>query len=124
VKKPNSNGTCEAEISESQDTITRLETELYELRMKNTKYEIVLQDNGLLDKLNTITNEEAICVEQIKLLKEKSSKGPFTETDCKILDILHKNLKMARGEKVAADKSAKTKKLSDEELTNIIKLVE
>jgi hypothetical protein len=111
-------------VDEQLQNMQLLQKELAELRNINTKYEILLTDNGLLEKVSTVSPEEAICIEQIRILKEKSSRQPFSETDCKILDILHKNLKIARGEKVAADGKGKTKKLTDEELTNIIKLVE
>jgi nitrous oxide reductase len=108
-------------ISAQQAKIKRLEFENQKLRTDNTKMMIILQDNSLLEKINDITDEEAICIEQIRKLRDRSAKSEFTEQDSRIFDILHKNLKIARGEKVAQDKSSKTKKMDNKELLTLLK---
>jgi len=98
----------------------RLYAELQSAKTEAMKYKIIVDKNGLLEDVAKISDEEAICVEQIQFLKEQSSVRPFTETDAKILDILHKNLRMARGQEVKNNNSRKTKKMSTSELFKIV----
>jgi hypothetical protein len=98
-----------------------LKKELQEIKLMYTKYELTLQNYGLIEKASDITDTEAICVEQIKKLKAKSAIAAFSETDSKVLDLLHKNLRVARGEKVEEGKKGKTKNLSNEDLLTLIK---
>lgn len=102
------------EIDALRAKITALETD-------KTKMAIVIQDNGLDDDMGRISDTEAICVEQLKKLKEISSHKKFSQEDAKILDILHQNLIRVRGGKIEKDGRKMTKKMSDIELLKMIK---
>lgn len=101
--------------------IDLLEAQNATLQTANTKMHIVLQDNGLEADMGKINDAEAICVEQLKKLKELSSTKKFSQEDAKILDILHQNLIRARGGKIEKDGRKATKKLTDLELLRLIK---
>lgn len=103
--------------AQSKEVIEKLSS----LKLENAKLRLLLQENGIAeDGLNSISDVEAICIDQLKKLKEVSLSGKFTETDAKILDILYKNLRMARGLVVEKQNDKKAKKASTEELFKII----
>lgn len=105
-------------IAELQEKIKSLQSEVLKLRVEKQKLEILLSDNGIGVDPEAISDIEAVCVQQLKMLREKSALQPFTETDSKILDIIHKNLKLARGEKIPENRS-KAKKMSTEDLKKV-----
>lgn len=92
-----------------------------QLEVINTKNELVLQKFGLTEELNNVSEVESICVMQIKKLLEVASLRALTETEAKILDILHKNLRASRGEKVDVESKKKMKAIPMEELLTLIK---
>lgn len=91
-----------------------------ELQLERTKLFILAKDNGLLDDVEKISDTEAICVEQIRRLKDKSTSSEFCEADAKILDLLHKNLRMARGQTVEKENNKKTKAMTSEQLLRLV----
>ena len=88
------------------------------LKLQVIKYEEVLRENGIEDS-PTMSDAEAICVNEINRLKDLSVQSSgLTFEDTKILDILHKNLLLARGREIKP--SSKDKKLSTDELLSIV----
>lgn len=107
------------EIKKLKDDCKKMSDVLQKVQTDATKMELTLKKNGLLEQVSEITDEEAICVEQITRLKEVSALRSFTETESKILDILHKNLRMARGQTVE-NAGKKNKNYSKEELLVLV----
>ena len=100
----------------------KLRTENLELRTKVQKYEKILQDNGLLEKLSQISDEESILVTQIAKLKEVNDKGiPFQIEDIKCLEILVKTLQIARG-KVPVIEEKKKKPAEKIDIGKLLKI--
>lgn len=96
-------------INELQDYVKRLES--------------IIKENELEDELGkeiAMSDEEYICVNEIANLKMLSENGQFTEQDAKTLDILHKNLRMIRGQSVDENKKRNKKKLNKAELFKIV----
>ena len=97
-----------------------LEKELYDLKHEIIKLRLVLKNNGLDGEEKTISDEEAICVKQIERIKELSSERLLVPDEVKMLDILHKNLKLSRGESAKSKKKANMDKMSSAELLKFI----
>lgn len=74
--------------------ITELSKEIKVLTERLAKYEAVP-----LFKIH-LTPEELICIEQINILKSKSSDRELSLDECKRLDILVKNLRLIRDESI------------------------
>ena len=108
------------ELYKLEMNIQRLTDELRRITTKCTKLEIVATDNGLLEEVGSVSDAEAICVEQLKKMKDLSEMVVFSKDDATVMDILHKNLKLARGEKLPKDSRAKVKNYSGAELLEII----
>lgn len=105
-----------------ESQIKKLEKALAEATTENTKLLALIERYELSrDDINKITDEEAICIEQIKLLKEQSAFRHFNKEDAQVLEILHRNLKLARGEIIEQNKSKKVRKLSTQELLESVK---
>ena len=106
----------EYEISILKDKILQLESE-------NQKMKQVILDNELedeIDGLDTISEEEYICVKGIGHLKKLFENGTFTKDDTQQLDLLIKNLRMIRGQN---SKKAKGKKLKTEDVAELFSIV-
>jgi hypothetical protein len=105
--------------------ITKLRRKILDLEVEVRKCREILQENDLLDEVDnsSISNEEAICLEQIKMLKELSDKAPLTLEDVKILDLLVKNLLAIRG-KAPIDDSGKKKKKPEVNVADLLKIAE
>ena len=67
---------------------------------------------------NAISPEEQICIQQLRILEDKSYQGELDFEDAKKFEIYHKNLRMARGQVVEV-KDKKTPKLSAAKLMEI-----
>ena len=100
------------EISTLHNEITRLKNEI-------SKYRILLNEVDNEANPNFISDEEIICVEQIRKLKEDSATRVLSTDEAKKLDIFHKNLKLARGEGTRVGSKASTKKMSSLDLEQI-----
>jgi hypothetical protein len=86
-----------------------------ELKSEISKLRIALKEAGVDDDLSDISDEEIICVQQILKLKERSQGAELDTDEIKRFDILHKNLKMIRGNRTPK-KGDKVKGMSNEEL--------
>lgn len=100
--------------------IERLKKRVAELELELAKARAVLKDNDLEEELATISEAEAICANEIHKLKVASDNGILTLEDVKILDILHKNLLLARGRPVEEKKDKKKGAKSVAELLSIV----
>jgi len=79
--------------------------------------------NLLREKVGTtqpLSDEESICVVQIKILREMASVRELTLEEVKKLDLLVKNLRIVRGSVIVQEKEDKTKTWSTEKLLELI----
>lgn len=83
------------------------------IRLKKT-----LEEYGA-DEYSVLTDVEYICIKGIEDLKILADGPGLTQDDAKVLDLLHKNLRMARGQ---FDKKEPKGKASS--LENLLKIVE
>lgn len=102
--------------AEKDFEIKSLKNELKKLKNELMKYKILLRD--LDDEANPddISDVEVICVTELDKLKKTTKERELTSDEIKNLDVLHKNLKLARGESTRLGGNGKVKKLSDAEL--------
>lgn len=100
--------------------IERLKKKVAELEMELAKARAVLKDNDLEEEAANISEAEAICANEIHKLKVASDNGILTLEDVKVLDILHKNLLLARGRPVEEKKDKKKGAKSVAELLSIV----
>jgi hypothetical protein len=100
----------------------KLHDEIQRLTNEITKLRILLKDAGVESDISDISDEEAICVEQIRMLKKTSAERELDKKEVEKLDILHKNLKIARGEVgKRGQKKSKIGKMSDKELEALMR---
>jgi len=107
--------------AEHQFEIIALQNEIERLTNELIKYRILLKEIDSEANPDIVSDEEAICVEQIHKLKEESSKRTLTSDEAKRLDIFHKNLKLARGEGTRVGSRNKAGKATQEELEQLAK---
>ena len=100
--------------------VERLKKKVADLEIELTKARAVIKDNDLEDEVTQVSDAEAICISEIKKLKIASDNGILTLEDIKILDLLHKNLLLARGKPVEEKKDKKKGKKSVAELLSIV----
>jgi len=100
--------------------IERLKKRVAELEIELAKAQEILKENDLLEEVSIISDAEAICANEINKLKIASDNGILTLEDVKILDILHKNLLLARGKPVEEKKDKKRGAKSVAELLSIV----
>lgn len=105
--------------SELEFEIKALRKKLAELELENDKLKKIVIDNDLDENDEFITDEEFICINEIRKLKQLSEQSGLTKDDVQALDILHKNLRMIRGKSTDGKKSSK-KKSSVAELFKIV----
>jgi hypothetical protein len=89
--------------------IERLKKKVAELEIELTKARSILEDNDLLEELPTISDTEALCVNEIHKLRVASDNGILTLEDVKILDLLVKNLMIAKDKSTPEVKGSKKK---------------
>lgn len=89
--------------------VEKLKKRISELELELAKARSVLEENDLAEEVSSISNEEAICVNEIAKLKLASDNGILTFDDVKILDILVKNLLAIRGKPIVEQKGNKKK---------------
>jgi hypothetical protein len=107
------------ELTELQIENKALRDRLKRLEMDVMKYKKIVEENDLDESEGFISDEEAICINEISKLKELSMTVGLTKDDAMILDILHKNLRLARGQSVDK-KKRNAKPLDPSELFKII----
>lgn len=98
-----------------------LRNEIEKLTNEVIKYKILLNEIDSEANPDIVSDEEAICVEQIRKLKENSSKRQLSTDEVKKLDILHKNLKLARGQGTRVGAKNQAGAMSAEQLSEIAK---
>ena len=109
--------------AEKEFEIISLQNEVEKLTNELIKYKILLNEIDSEANPDMVTDEEAICVIEIRKLKEASSsrKEPLTTDEAKRLDIFHKNLKLARGEGTRVGARNKAGSSSQAELEKLAK---
>lgn len=100
--------------------IERLKNKVAELEMELSKARSILRSNDLEEETANISDAEIVCVNEIHKLKVASDHGILTLEDVKVLDILHKNLLLARGKQVEDKKDKKRGTKSVAELLSIV----
>ena len=78
-----------------------------------------LQSNNLPTFGGRVSSEELICVEQIELLRAKSIGRELTLEEVKKLDLLNKNLRLAREQATQVIDTLEYSNISEEDLENI-----
>jgi hypothetical protein len=100
--------------------IQKLKKRISELEIKLAKAESIIKDNDLDEDVSNISDVEAICLAEINKLKVISDKGILSLEDTKVLDLLHKNLLLARGKPTEEKKDKKRGAKSVAELLSIV----
>lgn len=111
------------DYSDVEFEIKALKNKIIELESENQKMKQVILDNELedeIDGLNSMSEEEYICIKGIGHLKSLYENGTFTKDDTQQLDILIKNLRMIRGQ---STQKAKGKKLKTEDIGELFSIV-
>ena len=107
--------------AEKDFEIISLRNEIEKLTNEVVKYKILLNEIDSEANPDIISDEEAICVEQIRKLKESSGKRQLSTDEVKKLDILHKNLKLARGQGTRVGAKNQAGKMTASQLAAIAK---
>ncbi len=102
---------------EDQLMMDDLANRIKELEKENLSYQKTLEEYGITDK-SPITDVEYICIKGIGNLKAIAEAGMLSKDDSMVLDTLHKNLRMARGQMEKKEPKGKAK--SVEELLRIV----
>ena len=99
------------ELAQKNKRISELEAEIDDLRKTLRVYGI--------ENVEKVSDIEAICVKQLRMFREMSDGGvPLSNDDAKIVDIMHKNLKIALGKE--DKKTPKGKEYTSAELISIV----
>jgi|13_taG_2_1085334.scaffolds.fasta_scaffold00468_17 hypothetical protein len=112
------------DYSDVEFEIASLNKKILELESENQKMKQVIVDNDLEDEiegLDSISEEEYICVKGIGHLKKLYENGTFGKDDTQQLDILIKNLRLIRGQSTKKPKGNKLKTEDVGELFSIVK---
>lgn len=107
--------------AEKEFEIAALRGQLENLTHEIIKYKILLNEIDSEANPDIVTDAEAICVEQIRRLKEDSSKRVLSSDEAKKLDIFHKNLKLSRGEGSRVGSRTSAGKMTSDQLAEIAK---
>jgi hypothetical protein len=107
--------------AEKSFEIQKLKDENKKLRNEITKLKILIKDLDPDADVSEISDQEAIAVEQLKKIKEYSSKRDLTTDEIKAYDVLVKNLRLIRGENSRSASDKNTKGLSKKDLEAIAK---
>ena len=107
-------------IIELNGMIHDLRAEISALKVQNTKYRATLEEVGIIESELKMTDIEAICLDQIGKLRDIAESGLLDKDEAQVFEIMHRNLKIARGEN-DFKKVNKAKKLTDEDLQKMLK---
>lgn len=102
-----------------EQKVVDLSRKLEDVKLENIKMLRVLEEYEIVDYKKDVTDTEAICLLQIKMLLETAKAREFLPDEVKNLESLHKTLKSARGEDYGKKKK-KAKKIDKEELLKIV----
>lgn len=78
-------------------------------------------ENLLIAKTNTISPEELICIEQIDVIKQKSSQRELSLDEVKRLDILIKNLRLIKDQSTQAIEHKDYREVKEMDLVAIVR---
>lgn len=106
---------------EKELEIKALRTQIANLEKEVTKYKILMQEAEIEINGEGITDEEIICVQQIAKLRAEASERDLSKDEVQKFDILHKNLKLARGEDTRVKSKSRASKATAEELEAALK---
>lgn len=104
---------------QQQNLLERQAFEIRTLREKNAHLEELLTSLSKGDMVKEVTPEELICLEQIQILKSKSSQRELSSDEAKRLDIYVRNLKAIRGDVKPAFDVINLEKVSEDDLIQI-----
>lgn len=107
--------------AEQEFEVSALKNEIQKLKTELTKYKILLNEVDSDANPEIVTDTESICVMEIRKLKESSTKRQLSTDEIKRLDLLHKNLKLARGEGTRIGAKNKAGAMSADKLAEIAK---
>lgn len=99
--------------------VIALKNEIDRLKKEVIKYKILLNEVDSDANPEIVSDTETICVMEINKLKESSLKRQLSTDEVKKLDLLHKNLKLARGEGARVGAKSKAKSMTAEQLAEI-----
>ena len=100
-----------------------LRNEIDNLNKENLKLKNIIIDHGLekeIDIPKVISPEEQICIDGIRKLAEVFKNGTFDKNDALNFDVLHKNLRLIRGQTVKDTPKKNEKKADIKELLKIV----
>ena len=109
--------------AELEIEIRALRAEIDKLRKQNDNLIRIIKENDLESELGitkVVSPEEQICIDGINHLAEVFKNGTFDKNDATNFDILHKNLRMARGQST----DVKVKKSKPADIKDLLKIVE
>lgn len=101
--------------------VAALKSEIEKLKNEVLKYKILLKEIDSDANPDIISDEEFICIDQISKLKKITTDRDLTTDEVKKLDLLHKNLKLARGQSTRVGAKSIADKLSAKDLEKIAK---
>jgi len=102
----------------SRNDISSFKEQIEVLRDENEKLKLLLR-NGLTNS-DGFSDEEAICVVQLRVLKELSAIRDLTLDEVKKFDLFVKNLRAIRGEVVVVQNINEAETVSTEALFQIV----
>jgi len=106
-------------IESQQKVIEKLCKQIEVLKEKNEHLENVLKSVVRPNMTIEVTAEELICIEQINIIKNRSSQRELSTDEVKKLDLLIKNLKLLRQESTVIMSKSAYRSLPDDELLAI-----
>lgn len=101
-----------------------LKNEIAKLESEKVRMITIIKNNDLEDLLegeHIVLPEEAICINEIRNLKQLSDHGLFGSDEAKIFDIIAKNYRIIKG--LISDDKSKKKKMSREQLGKLFEIV-
>ncbi|MHA2182426.1 MAG: hypothetical protein ACXAAH_13485 [Promethearchaeota archaeon] len=109
---------------ESISEVQILKNEIAKLESEKVRMITIIKNNELEDLLegeHIVLPEEAICINEIRNLKQLSDQGLFGSDEAKIFDIIAKNYRIIKG--LISDDKSKKKKMSREQLGKLFEIV-
>lgn len=100
-------------------TLDVVSKELEELKLENKRLHELLKEKVVGENQRSFSDEETICVVQIRLLRHIAEMRPMTLEEARVLDIFVKNLTLIRGDIVEIPKEKKSKKMSNVKLLEL-----
>lgn len=100
--------------------LEKLKKRVAELEIELNRANSLLKENDLLEDKVIVSDEEVICVNEIKKLRIASDNGILTFEDVKTLDLLVKNLLAIRGKPIEEKKTKKRGAKTVAELLSIV----